>query len=870
MTLKKFIGNLVDSLITNAMKNLSCFLRKITFLVFLLLSINIISQTPQGFNYQAVAHQDDATLSNADLDVEISIIQGTPDAEAVFSESHEVTTNIQGLFNLVIGDGTPILSSIDNIDWSLGSYFLSVKFKKSTDTNFPSPDVVMLQSVPYAMFAQSTNGIGWERSADTVYTLTNVAIGTMDAGGSGLAVKGSDVNSEKPLFEVKREDGIPVFAVYNDGVIVYVNEDAKGVKGGFAVGGYNATKKGPSDEYMRVTPDSVRIYINDNPAKGVKGGFAVGGYNSNKNAPGKEYLRVTDDSTRVYVDEEGVKGVKGGFAVGGYNAGKAVPRDFMSLTPENYFIGHESGSSVSTGKYNSFFGYQSGRSNTTGYHNVFMGYKSGYYTTTGYNNILIGDYAGFNTTSGYDNIFIGNTSGYYNVDGDYNTYIGYQSGYYGGYQVTDPSYNTYIGYQTGRNNRSGAYNTYIGHKAGYSASSASGNNNVMVGESAGLNNLSGDNNIFVGKSAGQNNSIGDYNVIVGTYAGQSNNGHYNVFIGYESGMNNVSGADSRFSKWNTFIGYQSGKGNTTGWQNIAIGYQAGLNNKSATNQFFIGNSSGASLVDGYGNTYVGHSSGQSSTDASYNTFIGYFTGSDNTTGSNNTFLGYAAGASNTTSSGNVMIGDYAGQNVTGSNNTIIGAGAAYYATGSGNIFIGKSAGNNESGSNKLYIENSSSSSPLIYGDFSANFVKITNRLGVGVNPISTFAVAGLVGTTSGSYLRIYNDQVYYYSSSRETKTNIHPFIEEFTKILQAQPVKFTDKTSGEENIGFIAEDFDDMGLNDLVIYENGKPKSLSYELISLYNLEIIKMQQQTIQEKEIEIEALKERLSKIEALLEME
>jgi len=37
--------------------------------------------------------------------------------------------------------------------------------------------------------------------------------------------------------------------------------------------------------------------------------------------------------------------MKGGFAVGGFNSGKGYEDaiSFMDLTPENYFIGHESG-----------------------------------------------------------------------------------------------------------------------------------------------------------------------------------------------------------------------------------------------------------------------------------------------------------------------------------------------------------------------------------------------------------------------------------------------------------------------------------------------------------------------------------------------
>ena len=62
-----------------------------------------------------------------------------------------------------------------------------------------------------------------------------------------------------------------------------------------------------------------------------------------------------------------------------------------------------------------------------------------------------------------------------------------------------------------------------------------------------------------------------------------------------------------------------------------------------------------------------------------------------------------------------------------------------------------------------------------------------------------------------SYLKIFQDNIYFASSSRETKTNIHPFEEDFTKILNAQPVSFTDKTSGEQNIGYIAEEFEEIG-----------------------------------------------------------
>jgi uncharacterized membrane protein len=64
-----------------------------------------------------------------------------------------------------------------------------------------------------------------------------------------------------------------------------------------------------------------------------------------------------------------------------------------TLTPENYFIGHESGVKT-TGLYNLFLGYRTGYVNTSGFYNIFIGRQSGYSNTVGQRNIFIGDMAG--------------------------------------------------------------------------------------------------------------------------------------------------------------------------------------------------------------------------------------------------------------------------------------------------------------------------------------------------------------------------------------------------------------------------------------------------------------------------------------------
>lgn len=120
------------------------------------------------------------------------------------------------------------------------------------------------------------------------------------------------------------------------------------------------------------------------------------------------------------------------------------------------------------------------------------------------------------------------------------------------------------------------------------------------------------------------------------------------------------------------------------------------------------------------NTFIGDSAGKGQSTlipntGGYNTFIGKDTGGFNTTGSSNTFVGTSVG----------------GLNSTGSNNTYIGIGSGQNSNGSNNVFIGKSSGANETNSNKLYIENSISATPLIWGDFAADEVKLNGKVGIG-------------------------------------------------------------------------------------------------------------------------------------------
>lgn len=118
----------------------------------------------------------------------------------------------------------------------------------------------------------------------------------------------------------------------------------------------------------------------------------------------------------------------------------------------------------------------------------------------------------------------------------------------------------------------------------------------------------------------------------------------------------------------------------------------------------------------------------------YNTFVGFNAGLSATTGSNNLAVGAGALENNVTGAFNVAVGRLAlVSNTSGGSNVAIGSYAGSNAKGSYNIFIGDGAGTNAVGNDKLYIHNSSTSTPLIYGDFYEQNLGINGRLIVGAN-----------------------------------------------------------------------------------------------------------------------------------------
>jgi len=180
-------------------------------------------------------------------------------------------------------------------------------------------------------------------------------------------------------------------------------------------------------------------------------------------------------------------------------------------------------------------------------------------------------------------------------------------------------------------------------------------------------------------------------------------------------------------------------------------------NKTLTGVENIGIGDGVliSLTTGKRNVAIGKSSLKDNTTGDSNFGLGTDTLIKNTTGSYNVAVGVQTLISNEDGDANTALGNTAlGLIKNGNNNVAIGAVAGVLCTGSGNVFLGYGAGFFETGSNKLYIANNYDSDPLIYGDFSIDFLKINGDLMVANRLIRSKSIYTDTDTTDNVYLHI--------------------------------------------------------------------------------------------------------------------
>ncbi len=376
--------------------------------------------------------------------------------------------------------------------------------------------------------------------------------------------------------------------------------------------------------------------------------------------------------------------------------------------------------------------------------NLFLGQDAGFYDNLGNNNnnVAVGAYASFSNISGTNNTAVGRSALFHNK-------ASFNSAFGTGALKNDTSGhgNCAFGADALGINHNGNYNSAFGESAlsksegesntafgSFAASQVStGNKNVAIGDAALFKNITGSYNVAMGNSALFEDTAGYSNVAIGIKALHNNNNRNNlVAIGDSALYNNSTGTTNPIDGIrNVAVGSKAMYQNTLGSQNTAMGFEALKSNTSSNYNTAVGCFALMDNTTGEQNTGVGDHALTLNSTGVQNTAMGDRVMTENITGNYNVAMGATALANDSSGSYNTIMGAYSFYNSPAGNaNTGVGYATGILNQGDSSVFLGYNAGYNETGSQKLYIENSPSATPLIWGDFANDSVKIYGTLGI--------------------------------------------------------------------------------------------------------------------------------------------
>lgn len=129
----------------------------LSMVVVALSAITVFAQVPEKLNYQGVARDNAGNvLATQSIGLQIKLHSGSGSGPVVYTETHTVTTNAFGLFNVQIGSGANPSGTIAAINWGGDSYFVEVGLDASGGTTYTSMGNQELLSVPYALYAKAS------------------------------------------------------------------------------------------------------------------------------------------------------------------------------------------------------------------------------------------------------------------------------------------------------------------------------------------------------------------------------------------------------------------------------------------------------------------------------------------------------------------------------------------------------------------------------------------------------------------------------------------------------------------------------------------------------------------------------------------
>jgi len=94
-------------------------------------------------------------MLNQQLGVQISILESSETGDAKYVETHSVTTNGIGVIQLVIGQGTAVETTFDQVNWLGFDNYVKLEIDPTGGTEYEVLGTTQLLSVPYAILAEN-------------------------------------------------------------------------------------------------------------------------------------------------------------------------------------------------------------------------------------------------------------------------------------------------------------------------------------------------------------------------------------------------------------------------------------------------------------------------------------------------------------------------------------------------------------------------------------------------------------------------------------------------------------------------------------------------------------------------------------------
>ena len=570
------------------------------------------AQAPQKMSYQAVVRNASNTLvSNSNIGMRISVLQGTSSGTPVYVETQTTTTNTNGLATLEIGTGTIVSGNFASIAWGTNSYFIKTETDPTGGTNYTISGTTQFLSVPYALFAASGNtgpagpqgiqgltgatgpqgsqgpiGITGSQGLQGLTGATGPQGLTGATGPIGLtgATGSQGLTGPQGIQGLTGPQGASGSSVWTTTGTNIANNNTGNV-------GIGTGATVPSS-LLTVKKDGIGFTQED-----TTGATKIGFYTNASGAWLQTHsytdlsFATSDGQTQMILQKD-----TGNFGIGGI-----IPTEKLEVDGKTKTTNLQVTSLAGVGKVltsdatgNATWQTPSAGNGWTITGNAGTNPTTNFIGTTDNNNIV---FKRNNIISGRietQNTSYGNGSLNPASTGLYNVALGNSSMSVN----TSGGFNSAAGYFCLRNNTTGGSNCASGY--GALQNNITGNNNTANGSGALSENQGGSNNTAIGSGALSNNISANENTAVGYLALSSNmSASGNTAIGFEALKVSTS------TQSNTAVGRRALWKNTSGTLNVAMGDGALVNNTFGFENVAIGTNALPNIVSGNDNIGIG-------------------------------------------------------------------------------------------------------------------------------------------------------------------------------------------------------------------------------------------------------------------------